>query len=97
MAKELTPDRPQEKLKTAFEYQVDSAAGIIRKLEEKVTLALKEPSLIKRQDLHLQAVGAAITLYSSEVANQYLLADLLKENKKYTINLLPKEKDIYSE
>ncbi len=56
MAKELIPDRPQEKLKTAFEYQVDSAAGIIRKLEEKVTLALKEPSLIKRQDLHLQAV-----------------------------------------
>ncbi|MCC8462141.1 MAG: hypothetical protein LN546_03020 [Rickettsia endosymbiont of Ecitomorpha arachnoides] len=102
MAKELIPDRPQEKLKTAFEYQVDSAAGIIRKLEEKVTLALKEPSLIKRQDLHLQAVGAAITLYSPEVANQYLndteiqkLADLLKENKKYIINLLPKEKDIY--
>ncbi|WP_236682647.1 hypothetical protein [Rickettsia felis] len=102
MAKELIPDRPQEKLKTAFEYQVDSAAGIIRKLEEKVTLALKEPSLIKRQDLHLQAVGAAITLYSPEVANQYLndteiqkLSDLLKENKKYTTNLLPKEKDIY--
>lgn len=41
MAKELIPDRPQEKLKTAFEYQVDSAAGIIRKLEEKVTLAFK--------------------------------------------------------
>lgn len=102
MANELIPDRPQEKLKSAFEYQVDSAAGIIRKLEEKVTLALKESSLIKRQDLHLQAVGAAITLYSPEVANQYLndteiqkLVDLLKENKKYTTNLLPKEKDIY--
>ncbi|AFC71243.1 hypothetical protein [Rickettsia australis] len=102
MAKELIPDRPQEKLKTAFEYQVDSAAVIIRKLDEKVKLASEEPSLIKRQDLRLQVVVAAISLYSPEVANQYLddtkiekLVGLLKENKKYTIDLLPKEKDIY--
>ncbi|ABV74964.1 hypothetical protein A1C_03390 [Rickettsia akari str. Hartford] len=102
MAKELIPDRPQEKLKTAFEYQVDSAAVIIRTLDEKVKLASEETSLIKRQDLRLQAVGAAISLYSPEVTNQYLddtkiekLVGLLKKNKKYTINLLSKEKDVY--
>ncbi|GAA5252537.1 hypothetical protein [Candidatus Rickettsia kedanie] len=88
MAKALIPDRPQETLKTVFEYQVDSTAVIIRKLDKKVKLASEEPSLIKRQDLRLQAVGAAISLYSPKVANQYLddtkiekLVGLLKENK----------------